>query len=84
LMGDGDRISINIRAINLDLPEEETIRRRVDERLLGRAGWQPRNRKRAGSIALQAYAALTTSAARGAVRDVNRRRSEKRRKLAGP
>jgi dihydroxy-acid dehydratase len=32
--------------------------------------WQPINRNRAVSLALQAYAALTTSAAKGAVRDV--------------
>ena len=32
--------------------------------------WQPTARSRKVSAALQAYAALTTSAARGAVRDV--------------
>ncbi len=38
----------------------------------GPAAWQPANRARKVSQALQAYAALTTSASRGAVRDVSR------------
>jgi dihydroxy-acid dehydratase len=33
--------------------------------------WQPASRERVVSAALQAYAALTTSADRGAVRDVS-------------
>jgi len=38
----------------------------------GPAPWKPVNRTRKVSQALQAYAALTTSASRGAVRDVSR------------
>ncbi len=38
----------------------------------GPAAWKPANRARKVSQALQAYAALTTSASRGAVRDVSR------------
>jgi len=38
----------------------------------GPAAWKPVNRARKVSQALQAYAALTTSASRGAVRDVSR------------
>jgi dihydroxy-acid dehydratase len=38
----------------------------------GTAAWKPVNRTRKVSQALQAYAALTTSASRGAVRDVSR------------
>jgi dihydroxy-acid dehydratase len=38
----------------------------------GPAAWKPANRTRKVSQALQAYAALTTSASRGAVRDVSR------------
>jgi dihydroxy-acid dehydratase len=38
----------------------------------GPAAWKPVNRTRKVSQALQAYAALTTSASRGAVRDVSR------------
>jgi dihydroxy-acid dehydratase len=36
----------------------------------GSAAWKPANRARTVSPALQAYAALTTSADTGAVRDV--------------
>jgi dihydroxy-acid dehydratase len=38
----------------------------------GTAAWKPATRTRKVSQALQAYAALTTSASRGAVRDVSR------------
>jgi dihydroxy-acid dehydratase len=38
----------------------------------GAAAWKPATRNRKVSQALQAYAAMTTSAARGAVRDVSR------------
>ena len=38
----------------------------------GKAAWRPVNRKRHVSAALRAYAALATSAARGAVRDTAR------------
>jgi dihydroxy-acid dehydratase len=37
----------------------------------GAAGWKPVNRERVVSNALKAYAAMTTSASRGAVRDVS-------------
>jgi dihydroxy-acid dehydratase len=36
----------------------------------GKDAWKPAKRERPVSQALRAYAALTTSAARGAVRDV--------------
>jgi len=36
----------------------------------GKRAWQPKDRQRQVSRALQAYAATTTSAARGAVRDL--------------
>ena len=39
----------------------------------GDAAWQPATRQRHVTTALKAYAALTTSAARGAVRDVSQR-----------
>lgn len=38
---------------------------------LGHDAWRPVNRERYVSQALQAYAALTTSADRGAVRDLS-------------
>jgi dihydroxy-acid dehydratase len=37
----------------------------------GAKAWQPESRNRIVSAALRAYAAMTTSAARGAVRDVS-------------
>ncbi len=70
-MQDGDRIEIDIpnRAINVALSADELAARRaaMDAGL----GWKPVNRQRPVSAALQAYAAMTTSASRGAVRDVS-------------
>jgi len=40
---------------------------------LGAAGFKPRARERHVSTALRAYAAFTTSAARGAVRDLDQK-----------
>ncbi len=71
LVRDGDRITIDIpaRTINLEVAESELDRRRAEQEALG---WEPaKPRKRQVSTALQAYAAMTTSAARGAVRDVS-------------
>jgi dihydroxy-acid dehydratase len=72
LVEDGDRIAIDIpdRSIVLDVPADELMqrRRRMEER--GPKAWRPAQRKRQVSAALQAYAAMTTSAARGAVREV--------------
>jgi dihydroxy-acid dehydratase len=71
LVQDGDRIEIDIpaRSINLAVSEDVlTIRRNAQ----GLAGWKPvKDRPRKVSAALRAYAAMTTSAARGAVRDVS-------------
>ena len=41
---------------------------------LGDRAWQPKNRQRQVSAALQAYAAMTTCADTGAVRDVTQLR----------
>jgi dihydroxy-acid dehydratase len=75
LVRTGDRIAIDIpnRSINLEISDEELAKRRAAEEAKGDAAWQPAARKRNVSTALQAYAALTTSAARGAVREVKRR-----------
>jgi dihydroxy-acid dehydratase len=72
LVQEGDEISIDIpnRSIVLAVSQEELARRRAEMELRGRMAWRPVNRTRRVSAALQAYAALTTSAARGAVRDV--------------
>jgi dihydroxy-acid dehydratase len=72
LVEDGDRIEIDIpgRTIRLAVADEELARRRAAQ---AAKGWRPaKARKRAVSTALKAYAALTTSAAKGAVRDVSR------------
>jgi len=69
LVEEGDIIEIDIpnRRIHLAVSEADLATRRAaqDER-----GWKPANRVRHVSAALQAYAALTTSADTGAVRDV--------------
>jgi len=72
LIEDGDRIAIDIpeRSIRIDVPDAELARRRAAIEARGDAAWQPAPRTRHVSAALQAYAAMTTSAARGAVRDV--------------
>jgi dihydroxy-acid dehydratase len=75
LVEDGDRITIDIprRAIRLDITDEELASRRAAMDARGAKAWQPEHRDRRVSTALQAYAALTTSAARGAVREVSGR-----------
>jgi dihydroxy-acid dehydratase len=73
LVRDGDRVVIDIpeRTIALDVDEAVLAERRREEQSRGPAAWTPRDRDRTVSVALRAYAALTTSAARGAVRDVD-------------
>ena len=73
LVETGDPILIDIpnRAIRLDLADEILAARRKAMEARGAAAWKPFGRKRAVSPALRAYAALTTNAARGAVRDVS-------------
>ena len=73
LVEPGDRIEIDIpnRIIHLAVPDEVLAQRRAAMEAKGDAAWQPaRPRPRKVSAALQAYAAMSTSAARGAVRDV--------------
>ncbi|TAJ69654.1 MAG: dihydroxy-acid dehydratase [Phenylobacterium sp.] len=72
LIEDGDRISINIpgRSIELQVTEAELANRRAAMLARGSQAWRPVGRDRKVSLALRAYAAFTTSAARGAVRDL--------------
>ncbi len=74
LVEDGDPIAIDIphRSIRLDLPEETLAARRAAMEARGRHAWKPTNRVRPVSVALQAYAAMTSNAANGAVRDLGR------------
>ena len=69
--GDTMRIDIPKRVIEVLVSEAELAKRRQRMESSGEAAWRPAKRKRAVSPALQAYAAMTTSAARGAVRDVS-------------
>ena len=69
LVEEGDSIEIDIpnRRIHLDVPDAELARRRAA--LLDGHGFRPAEvRKRKVTTALKAYAAMTTSASRGAVR----------------
>ncbi len=70
LVEDGDTISIDIpnRSIRLEVDEDELARRRAA--LEARGGYRPKARERKVSQALRAYAAMATSADRGAVRDL--------------
>ncbi|MFD9487998.1 MULTISPECIES: dihydroxy-acid dehydratase [unclassified Streptomyces] len=70
LVEDGDRIRIDIpnRTIELLVPEPELTTRR--EALGG--VYAPKSRERKVSAALRAYAAMATSADKGAVRDVSK------------
>jgi dihydroxy-acid dehydratase len=73
LVEEGDTIVIDIpqRVLRLDVSDTELARRRRVMEDRGEEAWKPRNRRRVVSRALQAYAALTTSASRGAVRDLS-------------
>ena len=72
LVEEGDRIRIDIpnRRIDTLVDASELKRRRLDMLARGRDAWKPVGRNRPVSLALQSYAFLTTSAAGGAVRDL--------------
>jgi dihydroxy-acid dehydratase len=71
LVREGDRIRIDIpnRKLDVLLDDAELANRRAEMDERGPMAWKP-NRDRSVSMALRAYAAMTTSAAKGAVRDV--------------
>ncbi|MBN9594646.1 MAG: dihydroxy-acid dehydratase [Afipia sp.] len=73
LIETGDPILIDIpnRIISVELDESVLAARRAAMEAKGAAAWKPVDRQRVVSPALRAYAALTTNAARGAVRDVS-------------
>ncbi|MDT8371325.1 MAG: dihydroxy-acid dehydratase [Gammaproteobacteria bacterium] len=72
LVEEGDTIIIDIpnRSINVDVSDDVLAQRRSAMEARGDKAWQPVKRERQVSLALQAYAALTTSASKGAVRDL--------------
>ncbi|MFC5302239.1 dihydroxy-acid dehydratase [Azospira restricta] len=72
LVENGDTIEIDIpgRRIHLAISDAELAQRRAAMDAKGEQAWQPATRQRTVSAALQAYALMTTSADKGAVRDV--------------
>jgi dihydroxy-acid dehydratase len=74
LVENGDLIEINIpaRSVNVMLSEEELAARREAMEARGDKAWQPvEPRPRKVSAALKVYAKMTTSADKGAVRDLS-------------
>jgi dihydroxy-acid dehydratase len=73
LVEEGDTIEIDIpkRSIRVSVSDDELARRRTAMEARGKEAWKPVGRDRLVSPALRAYAAMTTSAAFGAVRDVS-------------
>ena len=74
LVENGDMIEIDIpnRTINVQLTDEQLAERRQAMVAKGKDAWKPvEDRPRKITPALRAYAAMTTSAAFGAVRDVD-------------
>jgi dihydroxy-acid dehydratase len=72
LVEEGDTIEIDIphRRIHLAVENSVLATRRAAMEAKGAAAWKPAKRERQVSAALQAYAAMTTSADTGAVRDL--------------
>jgi len=73
LIEEGDIINIDIpsRKIEIGVADDVLAERRKQMEAKGNKAWKPANRDRKVSQALRAYAAMATSAARGAVRDVS-------------
>ncbi len=73
LVEEGDNIIIDIpnRGIHLDVDDAVLAERHAKMVAKGPAAWKPGPRQRQVSPALRAYAAMTTNASRGAVRDVS-------------
>ena len=70
LIEEGDMIDIDIpnRTIHVRISDEELAKRREAMNAKGKDAWKPIGRNRVVSAALKAYAAMTTSASRGAPR----------------
>ncbi|MDD5248780.1 MAG: dihydroxy-acid dehydratase [Rhodocyclaceae bacterium] len=74
LVAEGDSIEIDIpgRRIHLAVSAAELAERRAAMDAKGSQAWKPANRQREVSAALRVYAAMATSADKGAVRDLTR------------
>ncbi|MFI3285167.1 MAG: dihydroxy-acid dehydratase [Rikenellaceae bacterium] len=70
LLRSGDTIKIDIpqRTINVDVSESELAERRKEEEARGAKAFKPHDRERNISTALKIYAAMVSSADKGAVR----------------
>jgi dihydroxy-acid dehydratase len=84
LVEEGDTIEIDIprRVMRVAVSDHELARRREKMEARGEKAWRPVARERIVSRALQAYAAMATSASRGAVRDVDQIRRQSRPEAA--
>lgn len=73
LVQERDLIEIDIpqRRIMVAISDETLAERQAEMQAKGPQAWEPVTRERQVSAALKAYAAMTTSASRGAVRDVS-------------
>ncbi len=73
LVQEGDTIHIDIpnRTINMQVSDTDLATRREEMESRGSKAWKPVSRERHVTPALRAYAAMTTSADTGAVRDVS-------------
>lgn len=73
LVAEGDPIEIDIpgRLIRVAISDQALAQRQTEMEARGSKAWRPATRERHVSAALKAYAAMTTSASRGAVRDVS-------------
>jgi dihydroxy-acid dehydratase len=73
LVEDGDKIAIDIpnRSINIVISDEELAARRAKMEASDKP-WRPKKRVREVSTSLKTFAALATSADKGAVRDVSK------------
>jgi dihydroxy-acid dehydratase len=73
LVNEGDVIEIDIpeRTMHLKITDMELAHRLAAMEARGDDAWKPIGRERVVSLALQAYAAMATSADRGAVRDIS-------------
>jgi len=74
LIEENDQIEIDIpnRTINLMIDDSSLIQRKNKMNAKGKNGWKPKPRERKVSQALKAYSLMTTSADKGAIRDISK------------
>lgn len=74
LIEENDRIEIDIpnRTINLIIDDTLLAQRKIKMNAKGKNAWKPKPRIRKVSQALKAYALMTTSADKGAIRDISK------------